>query len=503
MFFSKSEPETIALRSEEVNKFYEPLVLLKVLNNATKDKAVQASLEASIDATNQGEAFKAFVYKLAHICDSEKGGSTVTAFAVLREKGGCVHYQFASNQRSHEKLEETKAYIQGLLNQVKDFDVNMELEKSPSTPMLKKVLIFNRRRVTYYLKRMRACAKDCMEFQRDGDTRLRSEYDLLHEAYKIINDALQELIQHAQFDTPSNTSDKQFAEMCLLLIDHLDNLKHLRVGSMMFDRASKGRSVLAVPSFECWSDLQHFIGRILAYKEFIKFIMFASFMWPDLFKRFRISYYESSKKMKKPCPEKSQTAEAIVHRMTDDQQMKQVFRVFVRDLQMFQLDNSIQEECEKKSFRPIVHSEVLLLNELEKQGLLKPQHFFNRCMYIGSSKPTCRLCDHYFEAHDSKVGRRVSHGNLYLNWRFPDVLRTQGKKGEKKRQAMFERVLRKVRHDAFEVVMRKTPSRYKKEDSITVSATMSAVVRRHMAITRPVEGYRDDLASVIALIGSG
>jgi hypothetical protein len=271
---------------------------------------------------------------------------------------------------------------------------------------------------------------------------------------------------------------------------------------MMLERARQGRSGLGIPSSECWSDLQHFIGRVVAYRESVQFIMFASYLWPALFKRFIISYYESSRKMKKPCPKKSQTAEAIVHRMTDDPQMKQVFRVFVRDLQMFQLDNSIQEECEKKTFRPIIHAEVLLLDELEKQGLLKPEHFFNNRMYIGSSKPTCRLCDHYFEAHDTNVGRRASHGNLYLNWRFPDVLRTQGKKGEKKRQVIVERVLSKVRHDAFEVVMKKTPSRYKKEDSCTISATMSAAVPKYMAATKPAEGYCDDLASVVVQIGS-
>lgn len=286
----------------------------------------------------------------------------------------------------------------------------------------------------------------------------------------------------------------------------------------MAERALAGRSVLAIPSSRCWSELQHATARILAYKESALFMLYAGELWPALFSRFRVSHCTSGARLKKPCPKKSQTAEAIVRRMTDDdgdddarRLLRETFADWVRDLQRFQLDESIREECQRKTFRPVAHAEVLLLDELDKHGLLKPERFFNGCVYIGGSKPTCRLCEHYFSAHEADVGRRVSHGNVYLNWRFPDVLRSQGREGVRRRKVMMERVLGMVREDAFEVVRSKASSGYRAEDSITFTATIpSAVLMGRMRAEgegggegEGEERYVDDLASVEGQLGCG
>lgn len=161
-------PETIALPSEDINKFYEPLVLLKVLNKATQHAAEQTIIDASIDVSDRAQVFKTFVYKLAHVCDSKKGGDTVTAFAVLRDDDGRAHYVFASNQRSHEKLEQVKVYVQGLLGRVRRLHDERGLRGSVEArlgELLREVFVFNRRRLEFYVKQMGVHAANCVKFR--------------------------------------------------------------------------------------------------------------------------------------------------------------------------------------------------------------------------------------------------------------------------------------------------------------------------------------------------
>lgn len=275
----------------------------------------------------------------------------------------------------------------------------------------------------------------------------------------------------------------------------LERIQLSSSGRVMTERALEGR-MLGVPSEDCWSDLQHMINRTLAYSQSVRFMLRAKRKWPVLFKRFDVSFYESSERMPRPSRNKSQSAEGIVGRMTRKPDIMETFRNFVRDLQMFDLDKLIQEEYKRDTFHPIVHSEVLLLDQLDKQGLLQNHFFFNGWMYIGSSKPTCKLCDYYFEAHPSHIRRRPTHGNLYISWRFPDVLSTQGEEGVQRRQDILDRMLRKVRKEAFDIVRMKTPSSYRGEDSFTYSAVLPV----DRSTDRGSDGDVDDLASLMGQV---
>jgi hypothetical protein len=226
-------------------------------------------------------------------------------------------------------------------------------------------------------------------------------------------------------------------------------------------------------SQECWSEFQHSMSRILAYPDSVRLLRKARRIWPELFERYEILAVPSSSPIPKPGRRKSQTAEGIVGRMTSNRKEIDIFRNFVNTLQSFNLDDRIQHQWRKPSFRPIVHAEVVLLNWLENNGGVESRRFFNNCAYIGSSKPTCRLCHYYFEAHGSGVGHRPSHGNLYINWRVPDVFLSQGEQAKRSRQVIMQRMLVKIRNDAFQLVRRRVPPTFKKHDSNTFSARIT------------------------------
>lgn len=228
-----------------------------------------------------------------------------------------------------------------------------------------------------------------------------------------------------------------------------------------------------VTSMECWPKLFHAMGRILAYLHSVKFLLRAKREWPSLFQDPAVDFLSSSRPMVKPERQKSQKADGIIGRMTRKAKNMETFRRFVEDLQVFNLDARIQEEFRKASFKPVAHAEVILLNWLLKPGEVAPDKFFNDWAYIGSGKPTCKLCAHYFHEHRSNVEHRPSHGNFYPSWRIPDVFPYQGEEAKELRQLMVTRVLEQVRKDTFDIVRKKALPSTKVADSNTMTAEMT------------------------------
>lgn len=209
---------------------------------------------------------------------------------------------------------------------------------------------------------------------------------------------------------------------CKEVLRRLVPLDKSTAGVVITTRALEGR-MAGSSSTECWSKLLHIIRRILAYPQSVQFFLLAKKYWPELFASPDVSFVPSSGPIPKPTRNKSLTADGIVGRMTRKEKQIKIFRDFVRTLQTFDLDERIRIEYGKDSFDPIVHCEVLLLNWLETHGGITRSRFFNDWMYIGGSKPMCKLCSYYFEEHRSGVEHRPCHGNLYPSWRVPDVRR--------------------------------------------------------------------------------
>lgn len=215
------------------------------------------------------------------------------------------------------------------------------------------------------------------------------------------------------------------------------------------------------------------MNRLLAYPQSVEFFMLAKTTWPELFENPHVFYIPSSQPMAKPTRQKSQSAESIVGRMTRKERDIEIFRNFVRELELFDLGARIEVEYKKANFRPIVHSEILLLDWLQKSGGAASRRAFQGWKYIGSSKPTCKLCHYYFEELKSGVGHRSSHGNLYVSWRVPDVIKSQGQEGEEQRQIMVARMIARIRKDAFNLVRKRVQPTHRAHDSVTSSARLT------------------------------
>lgn len=61
----------------------------------------------------------------------------------------------------------------------------------------------------------------------------------------------------------------------------------------------------------------------------------------------------------------------------------------------------------------------------------------------------------------------------YPAWAFPEVFPSQGQAATHDRQVMVDRVLQRLREDAFEVVRKKVAPMHKEEDSNTFTETVA------------------------------
>jgi len=163
-------PAVIPLGAKLTTRFY----LLLILHTSLKTifQKAQALRLPEIE-TVPTDVFRAFVNKLAHICDSAKGREKATAFGVLQL--GTIRYYFTSNQRDEEDYQRTSHYVAGILNilgMATDDEIQRHGENVGSLPifsrLLRSIIAFNQSRIKGYMGRMVEKIDLCIESAR-GD----------------------------------------------------------------------------------------------------------------------------------------------------------------------------------------------------------------------------------------------------------------------------------------------------------------------------------------------
>jgi hypothetical protein len=138
------------------------------------------------------------------------------------------------------------------------------------------------------------------------------------------------------------------------------------------------------------------------------------------------------------------------------------------DLKGLGIDDIISASPTSRTFRPSLHAEIVVYEYLLESGQTAVECYWNRWDYIGSSKPTCRLCHYYFEAlHGNKPGVRTSHNNLYRNWRLPE--HHDGESLGVTRDELLSKLAQWLRADVVETLKEKKIRR-KARDSNTYSS---------------------------------
>ncbi|KAK6850618.1 hypothetical protein PG987_000252 [Apiospora arundinis] len=397
------------------------------------------------------EAHRCFTNKLAQILDKEPGGRTVTSLTILQKDGRPI-YVMASNFRNQEELDEARNFLRKLLSFVHDnpFELN---PKPLFRKALGQIILFSFPRIQAYLVNLRRYLGNCIDDCRNqGETEPVKE--LVHE--------LETLQKKASFPMKHDTDNErdQFLSSCDALLAAIPNNKGTRVDESILEHCDD----TSKSNLEAWQELRHSLGRLLSYRQAAEVILATNKRWPQLFRRFYVKTISRSHRAPNPVVNRDLSAEAIVRSMLWDYEDPDPYLQQVSILNEVGLDDELKGQLNKKTFRPIVHAEVQVHAVLIQQDIFHSSDFWNGHKYIGSSKPTCRLCAYYFFERGDGIQVRPTHQNLYPNWRLPDVYPSQGPDEARTHRQLLERITERVRKDAKRTLDERLPSR-RKHDS--------------------------------------
>ncbi|KAJ4137419.1 hypothetical protein NW768_003006 [Fusarium equiseti] len=444
------------LRGKQKRRLYEPIMLYKALNEITHEQGALKQTEVLNNPVTEEQKYHVFLHGLASVCDREKRGKTVTSVTILDGEDKFT-YVFACNQVFDSDLDDTRDFVTTLLMTLSDFhSLPSESQGSTRDKIFEMILAFNTPRIRCYLDALRKniaqCLLYCQQAAGQADHKVGRGLEALGGA--IEQTAFEEPDDGLTLYLPSFNNILQALKSCLTTKTTKYIQKNATAG-----RFRDGRS------FECWSELRHVISRLKGYEKIVQHFINSEKIWPELFEEFVVIPIPSTKPESNPLGRKSENADAIIGRMCSDSASKERYLSHARSLEWVNLDDRVKNQCTRPSFKPYVHSEILVLEWIMARSNAV---FFRDWRYIGSSKGACQLCRYYFDAtgQHGNIKTRPSHGNLYVNWRFPDIPELEESFGRTRRQTILNSMMIEIREDAFRILVEKS-SKGKRHDSST------------------------------------
>lgn len=446
--------DLISLKPKQKRRLYEPIVLYKALAEITHEEGALRQTELSDRAETEEQQYHRFLHNIASVCDRVKRGKTVTSVTILdgEEK---FTYVFGCNQVFDKDLSSTQDFMISLLKRLSGFHLLSSTEKmSVQNEIFETILAFNSPRIQCYLDTLRKNIAQCLLYCERSTTQNDTE----------VGKGLETLSIAIKETTFSDMTGPQYFSAFSSVLKALKSFLTSQTTDYI-DRKAKDGRIRDGRSFECWSELRHAIYRLKSYKKALQCLIDSEETWPELFQEFVVVPIESSKPDSNPLGRKSEAAHGIIGRMCSDAASIERYRGLARSLEWINLDDRIKTQSTRPSFKPYVHSEVLVLEWLMVQPNVT---FFRDWRYIGSSKGACQLCRYYFDAagQHNDIKTRPSHGNLYVNWRFPDVQEGEKSFGKTRRQTIYNSMMTRIREDAFSILVDKS-SKGKRHDSST------------------------------------
>lgn len=150
-----------------LKRFYEPLVLLHVLDPIGEQRIPRAWEEADTVPMRRRELRRNFLNELAYVCDFMKGGDSVTAIA-LEEQPSVVTFWIASNSTVSKS---TTSFLREILKTLQGLSPTQSQNSMTVTEVeiSQRCIEFSIRRVKTYQNFMRKYLQKCLTILRDSE----------------------------------------------------------------------------------------------------------------------------------------------------------------------------------------------------------------------------------------------------------------------------------------------------------------------------------------------
>ncbi|KAK5270047.1 hypothetical protein LTR96_004547 [Exophiala xenobiotica] len=398
---------------EQVNKllhrFYEPLVLLYVLDPTQGDHVREEANRLPLDITSSKELRRRLVSALAYICDFEKGGDSFTAIFVTQ---GPLTYYIACNKGPRSK---TLSFLRKILDHLeKVYDRDEKQRAKARGKILAECVKFSNKRLKAYWSFLRNVLVRCEEILKDGP------------GSKDLNSVR----ERASLANAQNSRRNPFAQV------------------------------------------KHFVGRLAFHVKMVDVLIVAAVRLPSLFQDPQIEPVEGPlEQIQAPALRQKTRLGGIVNRMVRSGNPEMLAelnaRLAVLD-RTFQVEDLVRRTYEEKNIVPRVHAELILLEYYYQHRA--DLELFENDRYIGTSKPACYCCSLYMHEHPAAFYQSASHQRIYLNWLPPATLAngpTSASLLTSHSQRMLNRMTELIRTRTIEQIRTQSGRRPKNFDSTT------------------------------------
>lgn len=199
--------------------------------------------------------------------------------------------------------------------------------------------------------------------------------------------------------------------------------------------------------------IRHLIGRLCAPTRAAKLLTYAATRRPHIFCGFSIQSQEPDPVLPRPSEHAGLTLEGISRRMFPSH-VPADLNAFREALQTLEEKGSIMsrvlERYRSKTWRPRVHAELTLLEELHHRKCA----FFDDDKYIACSKSACFCCYHYISHHPGSFIRPPCHMKLYINWQIPSLANDSGDARALEQRDIMNKLTQEVRRAVVERVLK-------------------------------------------------
>ncbi|KAI0439825.1 hypothetical protein F4803DRAFT_553696 [Xylaria telfairii] len=419
------------------NRFYEPLILLRVLGQTRGDhspRALEQPLYRLLD-------------NLSYLCDYDKGGSTTTAIGLEDDP---AKYKFWVASNDAKKAATNAKFLKTALSDVKAILTTPESSRIEAAERFTgRCLNHAKRRIEKEVKLLRREIEKCMA-KEPKDTDLASllqEFsgtkfsDLCHHAYSIRHKNLRRTLETESTDNGDNVTQQDPSSGLNAVRHYLGRLAH---------HIRAPEQVLA--DFSNFSQLRNVIDEFeVAVVPFIACVK-------------RPQYVQA-------CIETDQPRSQII---SHNQKQGDIFHMLNRMLpsgcsnlhdyraalevmeRKYHIQDKISGQYKDDNFKPLVHAEIQVLEYFYSAQL----RYFADARYIGCSKPACYCCHLYISHHPARIVEPQTSKKLYLNWGLRALSGADDPLYLQQRD-ILNKMVTTIREDALDQVIRKAgPTRW-------------------------------------------
>ncbi|TGJ79301.1 hypothetical protein E0Z10_g9464 [Xylaria hypoxylon] len=429
---SKSKvPSNKCLRDKKYfqlwRRFYEPLVLLKILGNTRGEHSARLSQQSSVHR---------FLDNLAYLCDHDKGGSTTSAVG-LENAPERFNFWIASNDPKQSA--KSAPFLASILQETRIIaDSPAGKKTSLQEKLVRRSIEFAKHRVKKEAKLLIRDISKCMRFfTGPEDTELSNWM--------------------------GNFREKEPLELCYIAYQERDSPMMKRLSSRLQTRGdlsvTDGQSVAIKDTLHCLGRLAH---HIRAPQQIIEDVSSHPGL-RNVLDEFKVDPIRPHLIIDRPHAEPDIHIYSIMNRMLPCGGFDTRYKEAADSMnQRFDIVARFKEEYDNKNFNPLMHAEIQILEHFWDK-----RQFFNDDRYIGCSKPACYCCHLYMQHHPSRCVVPQTSRKVYVNWGLRELPQGSQDAEYKHQRDRLNEMVKSIRNDALDQILRKAPAEPWHPDSQT------------------------------------